>query len=72
LAAHSAGTAPLAKAKPKPKVIVPLSVDITDLEVFRRRWEQAIMKDCSTADAIDMKMSAEDRSALGINVGSSV
>lgn len=63
---------PTPKRQAKPKAakapIVPLSLDIEDTELFRRRWESEIMKDCGTADAIDLKMSAEDRTTLGISV----
>jgi hypothetical protein len=76
-AAPSAGTAPGSKReakppKPKKEKEVELSLDISDPQVFRHRWDKEITKDCSAADAIDMKMSAEDRGELGINVGSLV
>ena len=66
---------PAAKRAAKPKqerpAVIALSLDIEDPVVFRHRWDQEITKECTAADAMDMKMTAEDRSSLGISVRSS-
>ncbi len=61
-----------AKPRKEKEKLVALSVDIADPDVFRRRWESEITKECSTADTIDLKMSADDRQTLGISVWSLV
>jgi len=66
---------PGAKRAAKPKqerpAAIALSLDIEDEGVFRQRWDQEIVKECGSADAIDLKMTAEDRSGLGISVWNS-
>jgi hypothetical protein len=60
-----------AKPKQERPPVIALSLDIEDSVVFRHRWDQEITKECSSADAMDMKMTAEDRSMLGISVRNS-
>lgn len=65
-------SAPAAKRAAKPKqerpAVIPLSLDIEDVAVFRTRWDHEITKECSAAEAADLKLTAEDRSSLGISV----
>jgi hypothetical protein len=60
-----------AKAKQDRPAAIALSLDIEDHAVFRLRWDQEITKECTSADAMDMKITAEDRSSLGISVWNS-